>query len=87
MYFTYVLYSKKDKRLYIGWTANLRNRFEEHQRGLVDSTRYRQPLILVYYEACLSKEKAIQREKYFKSGFGRRFLKTRITIREPARYA
>jgi len=36
------------------------------------------PLKLVYYEACISKEKAFKREKYFKSGFGRRFLTSRI---------
>jgi predicted GIY-YIG superfamily endonuclease len=45
---------------------------------MVDATKYRRPLTLRYYEACLSKEKAIAREKYFKTGFGRRFLNSRI---------
>ncbi|MDO8497117.1 MAG: GIY-YIG nuclease family protein [bacterium] len=78
MFYTYVLKSKKDNDLYIGFTDNLKKRFEEHNRGLVDATRYRIPFILVYYEACLAETKAIQREKYFKTGFGRRFLKSRI---------
>ena len=53
-------------------------RVEEHNRGKVNSTRLRTPFELVYYEACLDKDKAIAREKYFKTGFGRRFLRTRI---------
>ena len=78
MFYTYVLNSLKDNKLYIGYTDNLKRRFAEHNKGLVDSTKERLPFILVYYEACLVKEKAIRREKYFKTGFGRKFLKERI---------
>jgi putative endonuclease len=78
LFFTYVLKSVKDQDLYIGWTDDLQNRIDTHNKGLVTSTASRHPFELVYYEACLSKEKAIAREKYFKSGFGRRFLKDRI---------
>ena len=79
MYFyTYVLKSEKDSKLYVGYTDNLKNRFSEHSYGKVESTKSRLPLKLIYFEACLSKEKALKREKYFKSGFGRAFLKKRI---------
>jgi len=78
IFYTYVLRSEKDKKLYVGWTDNLSRRVEEHNRGKVNSTRLRTPFELVYYEACLDKDKAIAREKYFKTGFGRRFLRTRI---------
>lgn len=78
MYYTYVLESKKDQKLYIGWTNDLKKRYEKHNLGKVFSTKMRRPLILIYYEACLSKEDAIKREKYFKTGFGRRFLKNRL---------
>ncbi|GAB4218688.1 MAG: GIY-YIG nuclease family protein [Candidatus Microgenomates bacterium] len=78
MFFTYVLKSEKDKKYYIGCTNNLKRRFEEHNSGLVKSTKSRRPLKLVYYEACLSEKKAFKREKYFKTGFGRKFLKDRI---------
>lgn len=64
--------------MYIGHTPNLKNRIPKHNKGLVLATKDRRPLQLVYYEACLNEEKAIKREKYFKTGFGRRFLKTRI---------
>lgn len=78
MYYTYVLRSDKDGKLYVGWTDDLRKRIKEHNAGKVTATRHRRPLRLVYYEACLDKNKAIKREKYFKTGFGRRFLKERI---------
>ena len=78
MFYTYVLQSTKDHDLYIGHTKDLKIRFREHNFGEVDSTKSRRLLTLVYYEACLSISKAIAREKYFKTGFGRRFLKSRI---------
>lgn len=78
MFYTYVLKSKKDNKLYTGYSTNLKNRIEKHNSGKVESTKNRLPMELVYYEACTNKEKAIKREKYFKTGFGRRFLKNRI---------
>lgn len=77
-YYTYVLLSQKDKKLYIGWTNNLQKRFSNHNKQKVRSTKSRIPFELVYYEACKNKKKAIKREKYFKSGFGRKFLKDRL---------
>ena len=79
-YYTYVLLSQKDKKHYIGYTENLKKRFEEHQAGKVDSTKNRRPVELIYYEACLDEKSAIKREKYFKTGFGRRFLKDRLKL-------
>lgn len=78
MFYTYVLKSKIDGNLYIGWTDDLKNRFNQHNRGTVESTKTRIPFDLVYYEACLSKEKAIEREKQLKTGFGRAYLKRRL---------
>ena len=78
MYYTYVLKSLKDNDLYIGYSEYLKNRIKEHCDGVVTATVDRRPLQLIYYEACLSKKKALDREKYFKTGFGRRFLKNRI---------
>ncbi|MBU4480146.1 GIY-YIG nuclease family protein [Patescibacteria group bacterium] len=80
MFYTYLLKSNKDDKLYIGYTNNLKNRVEKHKAGAVLSTKNRLPIILVYYEACLNKENAINREKYFKTGFGRRFIKNRLDI-------
>ena len=74
VYYTYVLLSESDNNFYIGFTKNLNCRLEKHNNGLVASKSYRRPLRLIYYEACLNETDAIEREKYFKSGFGRRFL-------------
>ena len=78
MFYTYVLLSEKDKELYVGFTEDLRARLEKHKTGKVKSTANRRPLKLIYYESCLHERDAIKREKYFKTGFGRRFLKNRL---------
>jgi len=78
MFYTYILKSLKDQLLYIGWSDDLRLRIKTHNKGLASAIKDRRPLKLIYYEACLDKNKAIVREKYFKTGFGRRFLKDRI---------
>lgn len=53
MFYTYVLQSKKNKEIYIGFTSDLRNRLSEHNQGLNFSTKRYIPWKLVYYEACL----------------------------------
>ncbi len=78
IYYTYVLKSSIDDKLYIGWTDDLKHRLAKHNSGDVIATRNRRPMSLVYFEGCTNKQKAIEREKYFKTGFGRRFLKNRI---------
>jgi len=78
MNYTYVLRSKIDNKFYVGWTNDLKNRILEHNSANVQSTKERRPLELVYYEACKNKDNAIKREKYFKTGYGRRFLESRI---------
>jgi len=78
MYYTYVLQSKNDMNLYVGYTQNLKQRFEQHKKGMVDSTKDRRPLELIYYEACLNKHDATKREKYLKTYHGRMFIKRRL---------
>jgi len=78
MYYTYVLQSEKDDEFYVGFTKDLKLRFEKHSKGQVESTRDRRPLNLIYYEACLSQDDASKREKYLKSYNGRMFLKNRL---------
>jgi putative endonuclease len=78
MYYTYVLRSLKDKQYYTGFTRNLKQRFEQHQKGRIDSTKDRRPLELIYYEACLDQNDATKREKYLKTYNGKMFLKKRL---------
>jgi len=78
MQYVYVLNSLKDGKFYTGCTSDLRARFIQHQNGDVPSTKNRGPFELVYYEACTDKMDAFSREKYLKTGMGKRYLKNRI---------
>ena len=78
MYYTYVLQSEQDKDFYVGFTKDLKLRFEQHNKGAVESTKNRRPLKLIYYEACIIQKDATNREKYLKTYNGRRFLHKRI---------
>jgi putative endonuclease len=79
MYYLYILQSKKDNKLYVGYTDNLRRRLAEHTSGKNISTRSRLPLNLVYYEAYTSQADAIAREKSLKNSQGARTaLKRRL---------
>ncbi|MGB5155898.1 GIY-YIG nuclease family protein [Desulfobacterium sp. N47] len=78
MYYTYVLYSKKDGNFYTGFTQDLKLRFEQHTKGQVESTKDRRPLELVYYEACLNRSDATHREKYLKTYHGKAYIKRRL---------
>ena len=78
MYYVYVLMSDDDGKFYTGFTKDLKLRFDQHTKGLVDSTRDRRPLRLVYYEACFHRDDAIRREKYLKTYHGKMFLKRRL---------
>ena len=78
MHYTYVLQSMNDMKFYTGYTKDLKLRFEQDNKGLVDSTKDRRPLKLIYYEACLDQEDATKREKYLKSHHGRMFLQNRL---------
>jgi putative endonuclease len=77
-YYTYVFESKRDQRWYTGCTTNLRKRFKEHNGGEVISTKGRGPFTLLYYEFCLDKKDAFEREKYLKTGMGKRYLRNRL---------
>lgn len=78
MFYVYVLRSTKSGRLYTGYTSDLRKRLIEHQNGLSPYTRYRGPYELIYYEASMNANDALAREKYLKTGTGKRYLNNRI---------
>ena len=79
-YYTYVLKSLKDGTLYTGVTSDLRKRLKQHNNGESSFTKGRRPYALIYYEACMSKEKSELREKYLKTGMGKRYLKNRLGV-------
>jgi putative endonuclease len=78
MFYTYVIKSKKSGRLYTGFTNDLRKRFKQHNENKSTWTKNKGPWDLIYYEACLNEEDAGSREKYLKTGMGKRYLKNRL---------
>ena len=78
MYYTYILQSKKDRQFYTGYTNDLKERVKLHDMGKVESTKNRLPVKLVYYEACLNQQDATHREKYLKTSWGKRYIKSRL---------
>ena len=78
MFYTYVLKSEVDGQYYVGFTKDLKQRFEQHISGNVTSTKDRRPLVLIYYEACMRQKDAVRREKYLKTHFGKMFLRKRL---------
>jgi putative endonuclease len=77
-WYTYVLYSKKLNRFYIGSTNNLKRRIAEHKSGKTHTTFRMKNHKLVYCEICLSKKDAQNRERQLKTGFGRGYLRKRL---------
>ena len=80
MFYTYILISEKDDKFYVGYTDNLKRRIKQHNNGDVESTKYRRPLKLIYYEVCLNQKDAIHREKYLKTTYGKRYIRSRLKI-------
>lgn len=75
MYYIYVLRSLKDKKLYSGYSSNLKQRLDAHNKGEVDITKHRRPFELIYYEAFKNQQDTTTREKFFKTQWGRNFIK------------
>jgi len=78
MFYVYTLISRKDGKLYIGYTNNLERRVKRHENGFVKATANRRPLKLIYYEAYLEEKDAKRRELYLKGGNGRAVLKIQL---------
>ena len=71
MHYVYVLRSLRDEGFYIGYSSNLRRRMRYHSEGKFIRD-------IIYYEAYLDQADALGREKYLKSGVGRRFLPSQL---------
>jgi len=78
MYYVYLLRSKRNGTIYIGYTASLKNRLALHNQGKIYSTKSGKPWELIFYEAYKVKEDATHREKMLKyDGRSRAWLKKR----------
>ena len=78
MWYVYVLRSLKLGQWYTGSTLDLRKRISRHNGGKNKATKAGRPWKLIYYEASETKEDARAREKYLKTGMGKRYIKNRL---------
>lgn len=78
MFYTYVLRSQKDGKLYTGCTKDLRARLENNNSGRVPSTEDRRPFDLIYFEGCKNLGDARHREGYLKTHYGKMYLSKRL---------
>jgi len=77
MWFVYIL-KCSDGTYYTGYTSNLDERISRHIKGENTYTKNRLPVKLVNYTAFTDKYKAIEFEKYLKSGSGKAFAQKRL---------
>ncbi len=75
MFYVYLIECQDDKSWYIGYTSNLKRRMVDHQKGNGSrTTSLKKNWELIYYESYLDKGDTIGREKFLKSGSGRKYL-------------
>jgi len=79
MFTVYILKSLKNSKRYIGYTSKeALNRLHDHNTGSNKWTRENGSFITIHTEAYDNKKDAIRREKFLKSGQGRKWLDENI---------
>lgn len=76
--YVYILKSLNDGKMYIGCTDDLNRRFREHNQGKSFSTKTRGPFEIIYFEGYRDRNDAEKRERFFKTGWGRQYIKNNL---------
>ena len=79
-YYVYILKSESKGLLYKGISVDPEKRLVDHNSGRNKSTKGHRPWKLVYTEKFQTRREAREREKYFKSGIGREYLKKKLDL-------
>ena len=75
MFIVYVLKSVRNGKRYVGYTGkNVETRLKEHNTGSNQFTKQNGPFEIYHQEIFREKTEAIKRERFLKSGQGRKFL-------------
>src|ERR1700730_14439548 len=83
MYIVYVLYFELYYKTYTVMSSNMEERFKSHNElGKKGWTKNYRPWIIFYQEEYLEKHIALKREKYLKSGAGRKFIRSLNEMRQ-----
>ena len=77
-YYVYILWSALLSKTYTGFTTDFNARVLAHNVGVKGWTIRGRPWILVHKEPFTDKVEALKREKYFKTGAGRDYVKQHI---------
>ena len=78
MWYLYILINLKRNKTYVGVTDNIDRRVKSHNLGKSKYTSRFRPWKLLYSEQIESYNAARKRERYFKSGAGRKKIKQLI---------
>jgi len=73
-WYTYILYSEKIDRYYVGYTWNIKLRLDRHNKGMSRSTKAGRPWKIVYVELYNTKSEAIKREYQIKRWKSRKMI-------------
>ena len=74
MFYVYVLFSSKLRKMYKGSTSKVERRLIEHNKGKCKYTKGGIPWSLVHKEEYTTLSEARKRELFLKSGAGRKYL-------------
>jgi len=81
-YWVYILQSGTNSKRYVGQTSDLQRRLQEHNNPALGKNRYTRkqkgPWRLIHSEKCETRSDAMKRERFFKSGQGREWIKENI---------
>jgi putative endonuclease len=77
-WFTYILYSEKMDRYYVGSTKDLKWRLERHNMGWGRFTKSGIPWRIVYYEKFDAKTAALKREREIKNKKSSKYIEKLI---------
>jgi putative endonuclease len=81
MHYVYLIQSKIDFSIYIGYTSDLRKRLKEHDQGKTKSIKHKKPFVLIYYEAYTNSTTARKREiKLKKNSWEKEKLFERLNV-------
>ena len=79
MFAVYILRSLKNKKRYIGYTSkDPLARLKEHNDGHNKWTKTNKPFVIIHTEKFTEKTSAIKRERFLKSGQGRKWLDEKV---------
>jgi putative endonuclease len=78
MFYFYILRSRKNGKLYLGYTTDLKTRLRSHNLGQNDATKPNIPYELIFYSGFINQIDAIHCERYYKTTAGWRRIKTML---------